>query len=192
MVMLDQVLGCLCDRLEAALQSAERREDPWVVLSNLVEPDGSPPAGLDNRIVVSLVSLQASLGGSTPFTPQPADGRWQVLEPPLYLDAYSVVAANFSRANYRSGLAMMSRAISFFQESPIFSRMDTPELPDDIEKLVVEFVSLDFSAAAGLLPAGLRTMPFALYRLRRLAFEGNRNRERATSSARQGGRDSGE
>jgi hypothetical protein len=169
MVMLNEVLECLCGRLDAALQAAEAREDPWVVLSNLVEADGSPPAGLDNRVVVSLVSLQTIPGGSIPFE-RPGDVRWQVAAPPLYLDAYVVVAANFSGTNYRTGLAMMSRAISFFQEKPIFTRSDTPELPDDVEKLVVEFVSLDFPAAAVLLPAALRAMPFALYRLRPLAF----------------------
>lgn len=180
MAMLDQALKCLCDRLEAVLQAGRSRPDPWVVLSNLIDPDGSPPAGLDDRMVVSLVSLQASPGGPSPFTARQSDGPWQALAPPLYLDAYVVVVANFSKADYLSGLATMSRAISFFQESPVFTHLDTPQLPDDVEKLAVEFVSLDFSAAAALLPAGLRAMPFALYRLRQLAFESREILERAT------------
>ncbi len=131
-------------------------------------------------MVVSLVSLQASPGGSAPFAARQSDGPWRALAPPLHLDAYVVVAANFSQADYLSGLAAMSRAIAFFQESPVFTRMDNPQLPDDIEKLAVEFVNLDFSAAAALLPAGLRAMPFALYRLRQLTFASQAIRERAT------------
>ena len=168
MPMLDQVLNCLCDRLELALQEAEGRPDPWLVLTSLPQPDGSPAADLDDRVVVSLVSLQAGPGGS--FTARPGDGPWPPPALPLHLDAYVVVAANFSRTHYRHGLAMMSRAISFFHANPIFTRSDTPELPDDVERLAVEFVSLDFPGAAALLPAGLRAMPFALYRLRGLAF----------------------
>jgi hypothetical protein len=180
MAMLDQALKCLCDRLEAVFQADHARQDPWVVLTSLLEPDGSPPARLEDRMVVSLVSLQAGPGGSAQFTARQADGPRQPPAPPLYLDAYVVVAANFSRADYLGGLAAISRAISFFQESPVFTPMDSPELPDGLEKLAVEFVSLDFSAAAGLLPAGLRAMPFALYRLRHLTFESRAVRERST------------
>jgi hypothetical protein len=170
MAMLDEVLKSLCGRLEAALQAAEARSEPWVALSNLVGPDGSPAAGLDDKIVVSLLALLADKGGSSPFTTQPADGR-PPPPPPLWLDAYVVVLANFSGAAYLSGLEMISRAISFFQERPVFPRGEMPELPAQVDKLFVEFVSLDLPTAAALLPEGLRTLPFALYRLRRLPFE---------------------
>lgn len=182
MAVLDEGLAVFCDRLEIALQAAEGRPEPWVVLANLVEPDGSPQAGLDDRIVVSLVSLQAVPGGSATFA-QPSDAsRWQPSVPPLHIDVYVVVVANFAGPDYRSGLAMIARAMSLFHETPVFTRADTPELPDGTERLAVEFVSLDFSAAHDLLPARVRAMPFALYRLRGLALMEARHpiRERAT------------
>jgi hypothetical protein len=171
MAILDEVLRLVCDGLEAVLQAAEARPGPWVALSNLPEPGGSPPADLDGRLVVSLLALQAVPTASNPFTTQPGDGRRQA--PPLWLDANVIVLANFSGRDYPRGLAMLSRAVSFFHERPVLSAAEMPGLPPQVDKVAVEFVSLDLPTAAALLPPGLRTLPFALYRLRRLPFGQN-------------------
>jgi hypothetical protein len=100
---------------------------------------------------------------------QPGDGRPRPTVP-LWLDANVIVLANFSGIDYPVGLAMISHVIAFFQKRPILSAADMPGLPPGVDKVSAEFVSLDLPTAATLLPAGLRTLPFALYRLRRLPF----------------------
>jgi hypothetical protein len=83
------------------------------------------------------------------------------------------VSANFSDSNYDVALAMLSRVIAFFQETPVFTRDSAPGLPADIDKLVVEWVTLDFAQSSHLLTGiGAKYVPFALYRIRRLPFAG--------------------
>jgi Pvc16 N-terminal domain len=169
MAILDEVLKSVCDGLEAALQAAEARAEPWVVLSNLTGPDGSPAPDLDGRIVVGLLALQANMSAFKPPGPQPGDG-WRHPPAPLRVDADIIALANFSGRDYSTGLAMISRVIAYFQERPVLTSSETPGLPVGVDKVAIEFVGLDLATAATLLPAGLRTLPFALYRLRGLPF----------------------
>lgn len=170
MAILDEVLRALCAKLEAALQAADPAPLPWVALSNLVGPDGLPEAGLDGKVVVSLIALQSVREASVPSMAQPGGGRPQP-PAPLWLDANLVVLAKFSGTDYPSGLAMISRTIAFFHERPVLAATDMPELPAGVDRIAVELISLDLPTAAAILPEGLRTLPFALYRLRRLPLE---------------------
>jgi hypothetical protein len=169
MAMLEEVLRTVCDGLEAALQAAVPRADSWVALSDLREPGDSPAAEIDGRIVVSLLALQSNTSASAPVMAQPDDGGRRA-PPPLWLDATVIVLANLSGRDYPKGLAMLSRAIAFLQERPVLTAAEVPGFPVGVDKVAVEFVSLDLPTAAALLPPGLRTLPFALYRLRRLPF----------------------
>lgn len=84
-----------------------------------------------------------------------------------------MVAANFTAANYGAGLSRLSTAICYFQETPVFTRENTPALPANLDRLTVEFVSLDFAQMGHLLTAtGSKYRPSAVYRLRRLPFVG--------------------
>jgi hypothetical protein len=91
----------------------------------------------------------------------------------LYIDAYIAISSNFGNNSYEAGLARLSKIMSFLQQNPVWTRQNTPQLPDDVEKLVIDFTSLDFAQASNLWTMmGSKHTPFALYRLRRLPFGG--------------------
>jgi hypothetical protein len=183
--MLDQVLTCLCGRLEQALQAAHGRSEAWVALAGPAEPDGSTSEALRNRIAVGLVALQES-AASAFNRPGSGEGR-QMAAPPLRLDAVIVIAAHFTGADYPLGLEMLSRVIVFFHGNPVFSHSDTPDLPPAIERLSVQFANLSLSDTALLLPPAVRAMPFALYQVRGLHFEpAEDNRARSPIAVRTG------
>ncbi len=174
MVMMNKLLAILQEKLENVLQIAKYRAEGWVSLTNAIEADGSPAEGINNKLVMCLVFLQSD--ASTGAFVKPIIGQGDAYpagSPPLVLDAYFLLIANFTGMNYPAGLEMMSRAIACFQETPVFTRDDAPDLPADVDKMVVEFFSMDFAQASYLLTmTGLKCLPFALYRIRRLTFSG--------------------
>jgi hypothetical protein len=173
-VMIDQLLKILQKKLESLLQAARSDQANWVVLENPVGADASPSEGPDNKIVMSALSIQAdsSTGAFTPPNMGAGD-LYPIASPPLHLDVYFLLAANFSADNYAAGVGMMSRIISYFQEKPVFTHADTPDLPDEMERLAVEFVSLDFTQANNVATlTGMKRFPFLLYRIRRVPFAG--------------------
>jgi hypothetical protein len=175
MVMINKLLIVLRDRLESVLQASQYQPDEnWVVLANPIEPDGSPTEGISNKLVMFVVSLQHDPSTGTFANPKiGTNDTYPINAPPLVIDAFFLLTANFTGKNYPAGLEMMSRAISFFQSNPVFTHSDSPELPEDVDRMMVEFVSLDFGQANNLLMlTGLKCFPFLLYRIRRLAFSG--------------------
>ena len=172
MVMINEVLNILRDKLELVLQNALLRSEKWVILANPVDQDGSIPDELNNKVVMSVVSLQSdtSIGAFVPPSIGQGD-RYLLSAPPLFVDVYLLVMANFSGGNYAAGIGMLSRVISFFHENPIFTPNTAAGLPDEMDKLAIEFVNLDFAQANHvLMMSGLKAFPFVLYKLRRLPF----------------------
>lgn len=174
MVMIDAVLAMLRDRLELVLQNADPRPEKWVSITNIVNQDGSVADDAKNKVVLSVVSLQSDTSTSSYAAPSLGqDDKYPVAPPPIFVDVYLLVMAHFSGGNYQAGIGMLSRAIAFFQETPVLTPLSAPGLPGEMEKLAIEFVNLDFAQANHVLAAsGLKAFPFVLYRLRRLPFAG--------------------
>jgi hypothetical protein len=172
--MIDQLLRILQKKLESLLQAARSEQANWIVLENPAGKDGAPAEGTENKIVMSVMSIQTDSSTGAFAAPNMGAGDlYPISSPPLHLDVYFLLAANFRADNYAEGVGMMSRIISYFQEKPVFTHADTPELPDEMERLAVEFVSLDFNQANNVATlAGLKHFPFLLYRIRRVPFAG--------------------
>jgi hypothetical protein len=166
MAMLQTILDRLRARLEAALQISEARTEPWVALTNPVDPDGRVAESARNKMVMVLVGLQSDPAlGALPRTTAAAARA----APPLHLNALVMLIANFSGSDYATGLGMLSRTITFFHQNPVFIPDPLPGLPPD--NIVLDFVNIDLAQTrdlAGML--GLTYLPSALYRMRSLTF----------------------
>jgi hypothetical protein len=173
MPMINEILAILRDRLENVLQASQSQAEPWVLLGSPGGRDGDDSREITNKVVMSVIGLQSDASAGLFAAPNiAADDRYYSSPPPLHLDAFVMVAANFAGSNYETGLSRLSSAIYFFQSTPVLTRNNTPQLPDDMDKLAIEFVSLDFAQMAHLLTAlGMKYMPFVVYRLRRLPFD---------------------
>jgi len=171
--MINEVLAVLRDRLEGVLQAIYPQGERWVLLGNAGVRDGDEKDS-SNKMMMSVVSLQvdASTGAFVPPKLSAADSYYSGY-PPLHLDVLFVVAAQFTDSNYEAGIAMLSRVIAWFQETPFLTRENAPSLPADVDRVAVEMVSLDFAELSHLLSAtGVKYVPLVLYRLRRLPFAG--------------------
>jgi hypothetical protein len=172
MTLLQSTLELLRDRLDAAFQIADPRSEEWVALTNPVDPDGRVSESARNKLVMALVGLQSDKTIGTFPAPMPVSGdQFAIVAAPLNVNAFVLFVANFSDSNYPTGLGMLSRAIGFFQQNPVFTHDRLPGLAPEIEKIALDFVSLDLTQTNHLMGMlGLKYLPSALYRLRMLPF----------------------
>jgi hypothetical protein len=166
-------LEAVRQRLNEFLQAAEPRPEEWVVLSNLVDPEGKAYDGARNRLVMFLANVQKETVVSTASGLVPAgDSHYAVVAPSLYLNLYVLVFANFYDAGYTEGLGVLSLAISFFQRNPSFTPRSLPALPEGVDRLSWEMTSLDPAGLNYLIGlAGVKYLPSVVYKVRLLAFQ---------------------
>jgi hypothetical protein len=169
--MINEVLVVLRDRLEDVLQASQSQSDRWVVLAGVGTRTGADPAATNNKLILSLVNLQSDATTNTFVPPAMVDDQYFGSPPPLNIEALILISANFDEHNYEAGLARLSAVIAFLQSSPVLTRESAPQLPRGIDRLMIDFVSLDLAQVSSLMLAtGAKYAPFALYRLRRLPF----------------------
>ncbi len=174
MVMINDVLLSVRNRIESALQATQARDEEWIRLTNLTGLDGAVQPDLAGRIVMSLAALQhdTSLGSYQPVRASGGD-NYAISSAPQFIDAYVLFTSCFVEASYVAGLAILSRVIEYLQEYPVFDAASSPEIGRRMGNLAIELVSLDLGQVSHLATyTGLKGQPFVLYRLRRLPFAG--------------------
>ncbi len=153
------------------LQNTDRRGDDWVVLSSVVDHDGSINDSTRDRVVMTLYNITRENVVST-YTPAKAGGdSFAIIRPPIYVNLQLMFMANFSDKNYLDGLAAISRIISFFQQNPSFNQANAPDLAPGVEKLTMDMENLspvDVNYIMGML--GTKYLPSVFYKLRLLSF----------------------
>jgi hypothetical protein len=145
-----------------------------VILANIVDHDGRPYAAAKDKIVMVLVNIKHETVISTYTAAVRTKGSaYAVVPTPLYIDLYVLFFANFYNENYRQGLAMISRTISFFQQNSWFTADNLPDLPPVIDKLTLEITNLDLVELNYLMGMiGVKYLPSVFYKLRMLPFAG--------------------
>lgn len=175
--MIDVALDGILDELNAYLAArfGTRGEDA-AVLSGLNAANGGLDAAAQNKVVLSLASVEREHAAPTPSVHRSGDDYVRT-QPPLNLNLYLVVAAHAS--DYRDGLKRLSRAIGFFQARPTFTPETAPSLPPEIRKLTFEMVDLDLQQTSHLWSTlGHAYLPSVVYKVRMLTFQEGWTEER--------------
>jgi hypothetical protein len=177
--MINSAISHLASQLNQFLKRSFDLNEDIVVVSNILEQDGSVSANVTNKLVVFLTNIEKD---TIPFR-QPANGnsgsnsgngnsRSVVSSQPIYLNLYVMFAANFSGSNYPEALKFISYTIGFFQKQPVFDQRSTPDLDPRIEKLILDVENLSFpdlSNVWGLLSG--KYLPSILYKVRMVSFD---------------------
>jgi hypothetical protein len=148
--------------------------DERVIISNIVRQDGSLYEEAKDKLVIFLANMQTETTISTFSKEKQVEGNKYVsITPPVYLNLYLLFYANYSDANYRNGLTMISGTIAFFQQNPVFTQNKLPGLDPSVDKLTFEMVNMDMAEHNYLMGlAGAKYLPSALYKVRMLPFIG--------------------
>lgn len=171
MVMINEILVSIRDRLESALQAGHSRDEDWLRLTNLA---GADAADVNNSVVMSVAAFQADASLGAYQMPRIGVGdAFPMASAPLFLDTYVLFVSCFVDTAYPAGLAALSRIVQYLQEHPVFDGAASPDIAARMGALAIEYASLDFAQASHLSSmAGLKGQPFLLYKLRRLPFAG--------------------
>lgn len=176
MTLIKSACQVICSQANAFLGNIERRPDPWVVLTSLVNHDGSMNEAARDSVVMTVYnitreSFASSYQPASPMQPgAPASGL-AVVNPPLYIDLHIMFMANFTEKTYVEGLSALSQVISCFQMTPYLTAQNTPGLPPQITKLSMELENLsitDVNYVMGVL--GTKYLPSVFYKVRMLPF----------------------
>lgn len=186
MDLLSNVLKTVCDLANANLKNIDPRPDAWVTLTSLVDHDGSVNQSARDKIVMTVYNISREIfassyqavGSALPGN-VPAKGL-PVVAPPLYVDVHLMFMANFAEKNYLDGLSALSRLISYFQQTPVFTPQNAPALAPEIDQITLDLENMDpvdVNYVMGML--GTRYFPSVFYKLRLIPFASTAMSERA-------------
>ncbi|MBV7534721.1 DUF4255 domain-containing protein [Duganella sp. sic0402] len=165
-------LEVICQAANEYMQNLNHRNDEWVVLSSLVDHDGSVNEYIKDKVVMTLHNITRDNTVSTYSATRGGNDGYAVVSPPIYVNLHLMFMANFSDKNYSEGLQAISLLLSFFQQRPYFTQDNSPDLAPPVYKLAMELETLgpiDVSYIMGNL--GTKYLPSAFYKLRQLPFD---------------------
>ncbi|MCF6324572.1 MAG: DUF4255 domain-containing protein [Gammaproteobacteria bacterium] len=171
--MIDAAIGHIASELNQHIRRTYSLSEDMVVVSNLLEQDGSVSVHVNNKLVIFLVNIEKDTVPQQPaHMARPDGGRSVVSSAPLYLNLYVMVAGNFSGSNYTEGLKFISTAISFFQRQPMLDQQNTPALDKRIERLMLDIENQGMHNLSGLwgMLSG-KYLPSVLYKMRMVTFD---------------------
>jgi hypothetical protein len=170
--MINSAVSHLASQLNQFLKQAYALSEDIVLVSNLIGHDGSLVLNTSNKLIIFLTNLEKDTMPFRQHQQGDSGSRSVVRNPPVYLNLYVMVAANFSGANYTEALKFISSTISFFQRFPVFDHQVTPDLDNRIEKLVLDIENMKINELSNLWTLlGGKYLPSILYKVRMVAFD---------------------
>ncbi len=186
MDLLKNALQVILSSVNSYLNAIDQRQDQWVLLTSLVNHDGSVNQATHNKIVMGVYNITREAFSSS-YSPvsagymtDPPGSGLSTVSPPLFLDIHLMFMANFAERNYPDGLAALSRVISFFQQTPVFTPQNAPGLSPELTQLTLDIENLtpvDVNYVMSML--GTRYLPSAFYKLRMIPFASTAMQSRA-------------
>lgn len=169
--MIHDAVAAIAKEINRFLQSKHNITEEKVVMSNIINLDGTVAVQEPDKIVMTLTNIemdksQSNVGGYK----QTASGGFTKVKPPVNVNITILFSAYFTSENYLEGLKFISSVIAFFQSrSGTFTPQNTPALNDITDRLQAELISLDtreLSNFWGIM--GSKYLPSVIYKIKTL------------------------
>ena len=174
--MIGEVLIFLRDHLNAYLNAksvltpgGDSGEDKVVFVDGEKMDPITFKLGAVSTLLIN-VEEDNTLRTADPFTVVSADGTHRKAKPEIRMNLYVLFVAHFK--DYKESLRYLSRIIAHFQSNRALTRENAPNLPGELEKLVMILVTLPFNEQNEIWNA-LRTTyyPSVLYKVGVVVFK---------------------
>jgi hypothetical protein len=176
--MIDQVLDFICAkvnnylRIKLKLHSSD--DDPIVPynISQLSEttPNTSGDKTDPHSTFISLINIvEDRMSKSQENFTRDNKGIVTYANPKIFLNLYILFSAN--RLIYSESLMWLSYIIQFFQYQNVFTPLTSPKMPEGVDELILDLVSLsyqDLNNLWGIL--GSRYLPSVMYKMRMITI----------------------
>lgn len=145
-----------------------------VVLTSIVNPDGSMAPRDENVILLTLVDVRQDAATPNIHKSQykTANGiGYQVNTIALHVNLYLIFTMYFAGDKTREALNYLSYVLEFFQVKSTFTPSNSPGLSPTVEKLEFSLETQDFQQKGHMWSLlGVKYMPFVLFKMRVLSF----------------------
>ena len=178
--MIDKVLEFVRTQLNVYLQSKLSifpTEDA-IILSNISQLNETQPnSGGDDQdpqnAFLCVVNIEEDRISKSPENfVRNFDGSVAYKSPKVFLNLYVLFAVNLS--SYSESLKRLSYIIQFFQYQNVFTPLSSPSIPDGVDELILDLMSLsyqDLNNLWGIL--GSRYLPSVMYKMRMISINEN-------------------
>ncbi len=168
--MIYEALSCLTEDMNEYFRNKLKINEDKVVLSGLVNQDGTIAIQGENKIIATLVNIERETAQKV--NEKSLSNSLGNMAPPLYLNVYVLFSAYFSSGNYPEALRFLSFTIGFFQHKNVFTKSNTPGLDLKIDKLTFEITDLNPDKLSNIWTTlGAKYMPSVLYKMRMLNID---------------------
>jgi hypothetical protein len=180
--MLDKALSFLAGELNSFISNKDfrYRGKTVAIVSDLVDAKGDPVytkllTEQSDNLIITLVNVEEeTVGKSQAAIYKKPDQSLEVLNPALKLNVYIMISGVSNMKDterYINCLKILSYAVLFFQYKNVFDKINSATLPDGIEKLIAEMVSLTFEQQNHIWGAlGAKYQPSVMFKIRMLAY----------------------
>ena len=175
--MIDKALIFIRDVLNQELKLSLELEDEPVVVSSLINPDGSPAASAENKIVISIINLEheTAVKSRQDYYREASDTGFGQVRPPVYLNVYLLISANYDSGNYLEANKRLSKVISTFQGHSYYTKQAYPSMQKPLEKLTFELYNLPINELSHIWSGiGAKYVPSVIYKVRMLNLQEDR------------------
>src|SRR5690606_8144067 len=132
----------------------------------IVNQDGTIAIQGENKVFVTLVNIETESGGKSNSC-IPGSSVLSNKSSAVTINLYVLFSAYFSNGNYPEALRFISFIIAYFQQNSVFTRMNTPRMDKEIEKLVFEMATISPEQLNNIWGSlGAKYMPSVIYKVR--------------------------
>lgn len=180
--MLEKALIFISNLLNKELKMSFGLTDDVVVAGSLINLDGSITKNIENKVVLSIINLEhektTKHHGEYLHTTK---GGYNKTNPPVHLNLYILVSANYNSDNYMEALKMLSNVIGVFQATKVFTSETYPDLAPFIQRMTFETYNVPVQELSHVWGGiGAKYVPSMVYKVRMVSIQKNQIKERVT------------
>jgi hypothetical protein len=169
--MLHNLLPIVGEELNEFLMSRYNTNEDRLIISNLINQDGSLNSEGLNKVVCSLVNIEEETTLKSSYGVSSSAGGYVSGSGSIHMNLTVMFSAMFQGKSYVESLKFLSGVIYFFQSKAVFTSSNTPGLSSNIDKVVFDIVNLDYKEMNSIFSMiGAKYMPSVVYKVRMLTF----------------------
>jgi hypothetical protein len=157
--MINSVFATISEELNQYFGNRFSLSEEKVIISALPDSSENNNPTHDDNLIISLVNIEQEKLTSKSMA--------NYENKPVNIYLYVLFAAGFSENNYEEALKLLSATVGFFQQKPVFTHQNTPDLHPKVEKLHFEMVNLNIQELSQMWGIqGGKYYPSVLYKAR--------------------------
>lgn len=169
--MIHNVLPVIATELNEYLKSRYNISEDRVLLSNILDQDGSVALKEMNRVVCCLLNLREDRTVKATKSLRAGSGGYGQGGGEIQLAMDIAFVSHFKNTQYADALKFLSGTVYFFQEKSVFTNANTPSISSNIDRISFEVKSLELNELQSVVSLlGIRHSPMIVYTARLLTF----------------------